>query len=254
MTAHESHPSGPRGTAQILLDLVRNASVGGRSGDPTDRLVAAAYVHGYRRFKSIVQLVEAGAAVEAMILTRALLSIAMRIAYLDGPRDQDERRRRYLQFRRRYIDDQLKALDELEAVGFEPDVDRNDLERQRAEIVRERDPGHFPTDRALFELVRARPFYPAVYMPGSDAGHFSLNVALDQLLESEAVDLDARDQETAEAVLALAINVYGMLLHLTERALEHDLGQRALALVAESPHRTARSSASVADAEISQGD
>jgi hypothetical protein len=227
-------------TARALIAMVAASPVGGRSRDASDKVIAAAYVKGYRRFASILRLAEAGRAEEAMILTRSLLSMAMRAAYLLHD-DPVERRRRYLQFELRHLEDQHRLVEEFEALGVAvPDDDRqwlinkrDKLERAVATDLGGKSLGRWPTDRDLFrqQVGGAHAFYPVVYMPGSDVAHFSLSSASIELARGSELELEASYPEAAESALEFAITCYGMLLHLSEASLHHDLGQQALELL-----------------------
>jgi hypothetical protein len=92
-------------------------SLGGREGDLNDQYMAGAVLHAARRFRWIRRTAREGAGQEAMILTRSLVSTALRAAYLTLPEDATERRRRYLQMYLRYIDDMKRLSDEGERHG-----------------------------------------------------------------------------------------------------------------------------------------
>jgi hypothetical protein len=198
--------------------------------------MAGAILDAIRRFRWIRRMAREGAAKEALILTRSLLSIALRAAYLTLPDDDTERRRRYLQLYLRGIDDLQKLSDRGVEHGFDPlelprgaELARGEL-REIEGVGPEEKPSALPNDAELSRLINLEPFYSGIYMPTSDVAHFGIAVALDEV-HAEAVDLDTPDPERSEAALSSAVLVFGFLIHASERSLGHSLGAEARRIV-----------------------
>lgn len=173
-----------------------------------------------------------GADVEAMILTRSLLSMTLRAVYVDEPTEPDERRRRFLQYQAMHLQDLERTAAGHEELGLEHGVEM-DVVAEAITEIKSAKIGGFPNDTELCRILKLEPFYFRVFRPGSDAAHFSLGIALDELLEAESVELEQGNLEVADEVLGLAVHVYGLLLHSSERFLGHELGQEAKRLVDE---------------------
>jgi hypothetical protein len=76
--------------------------------DANDAFLRAAYGRAYRCVRSIHGLACRGEADDALILTRALLSIVARSLYLVAPDDPSERARRFDSARRSWAEQALK--------------------------------------------------------------------------------------------------------------------------------------------------
>jgi hypothetical protein len=220
--------------AERVVAMVLESSVGGKETDRAGLVMGGAYFHAFRRFTAIRILVAAGAGEGAMILARSLLSIAARAGYVDQHEDPEERERRYRQYKKRLYSDALETLEGGAALGI-VDADRPDIAETRAHLAELEDSSMLPPDRQLLELVGLEPFYHAFYRRLSDYQHFSLDMAIGELLGVEQLRLGQPEPELAREALKVAVLSYGVLLHLSERTLEHDLGQRTLSLVQASP-------------------
>jgi hypothetical protein len=212
------------GAADEIIELVRSTSVGGGRGDSSGLLMFSAYLQGYRRLRVIRDVARTGAGSEAVILARSLVSLVARAVYVDAPREPAERRRRFLQYRRRDLQDQIRTTRALVAAGF--DID-DDLDEHQREIAQIGDVGDLPSDASLMRSdAGLGVMYARVYAPGSDHVHFSQRVALGAVRGSEQVDLDARDPDLAAEALTLGVLTFGELLHRSERTIQHRLTDR----------------------------
>jgi hypothetical protein len=222
------------GVAEQLLEMVRGTSLGAYEGDGAGLVMLGAYLNGFRRFKWISALARLEAGPEALILARSLLSMAARAHYVDEPTGSEERERRFEQFRLKNLRDALDQEEGLLAAGFRDLADLELLAGLKSEIasLNERGLGGFPDDRALFtQHLDLNPFYQGLYRRSSDYMHFSLASAIGEVMGEGEIELDSGKPELALGALALAIITYGMLLQMSQKALGHDLGDRAEELV-----------------------
>jgi hypothetical protein len=212
--------------AAEIIELVRATPVGGHRDDTSGLVMLAAYALGFRRLVAIRDLAEKNAGAEAMILTRSLLSLVGRAAYVDAPTDPEERRRRFLQYQAQDLRETIRTVERLETAGFDPGAD---LERFRRDLAEIGDVGTLPGDTELLRdhtgLAR---FHARIYGPGSDHVHFSTYAALSNIHGVEELDLDTGDAELADEALRLALVTFGRLLELSERAVRHGLNDEAV--------------------------
>ena len=214
--------------ADEVIALVRGiATLGGTRGDTSGLVMYSAYASGFRRFVAIRDLANDGSADEAGVLTRSLVNILVRAAWIDTPTDKNRRRDRFRRLLRRQYEDDLYELELQQAAGFVVDTDsirrtRENLNELLADGVKA-----MPPDRQLFEAVNLDPIYARVYVPASNAMHFSMNAAIGHMLDVEEVALERRSLADAADVLILAIIVFGTLLELSERTVKHGLNERA---------------------------
>jgi Family of unknown function (DUF5677) len=195
--------------------------------DVSDALLGAAYGRAYRCVRSIRELAGRGEADDALILTRSLLSLVGRSLYIVEPEDEAERSRRFDRARRTWAEDALKTIDDLRAMGFEPDADRERI-AGIAEAIKALGVPRLPNDRDLLAGLGLGPYYPRVYRLASDVAHYSIGSALDGFLEypdrltgGGRVALKLPDADRSEEALALAAIVYGEFLMRCESAVRH---------------------------------
>jgi hypothetical protein len=212
-----------------MIDSVLETSVSVKDGDSAARVMFGAYLHAFRRFSAICLLVAAEAGEGAMILVRSLLSITARAAYVDQPEDSDERLRRYRQYKKRHFSDMLDRVEGDSAIGMGNDETK--IAEVQAQIAELEDVSMLPPDRQLFELVGLDGLYHAFYPKLSDYQHFSLGVAVTELEDTKEFQLERSEPELARDALKVAVLTYGVFLHLSEKTLGHDLGDRAHAFV-----------------------
>jgi hypothetical protein len=222
----------------VILDAVHAAptELAERERDVNDAFLRAAYGRAFRCVRSIRELAGRGEADDAMILTRALLSIVARSLYLAAPDEAAEREHRFDSARRSWAEQALSALDALSATGFDPADDRERIARIASQTA-ERGVPRLPDDRGLLDALGLGQFYARVYKLASDVLHYSIGAALDGFLVDGLPDratgtggriaLDLRDDERAEEALALAAIIYGEFLERCEVLIPH--GVTALA-------------------------
>jgi hypothetical protein len=233
-TAEE--PPDARTEAEVLADeIIATAqaaapSIGGTRGDTAGLIMHGAYVKGFRRFAAIRMLAGRHDGAEAIILTRTLLSMVARAAYVDAPDDTATRKARWEQFQVTNLRDRLKMIADLADTGFDVDTDTTDLQADLDELEN-RAISALPNDHDLLESLNLKPFYARLYRPGSEHVHFSLNVAVDEMRDANVVRLEAGDPELADEALRLAIITYGQLLELSEKTVKHGLSARVIELV-----------------------
>lgn len=218
----------PEQVADAILEMVRATSVGGARGDTAGLVMYGAYLRGFRRFKWIRQLAADGAGDEAVILTRSLVSLTARAAYVDQPADVAERFSRWQRYYKRHLQDRLGALEDLLAGGFDADADPQEI---RDELAEYDGVPNLPNDRDLMQTTGMEAYYRRVYRLSSDYMHFSLGVAVDDLRGVQTVELEQGDAALADEALRLAILTYGLLLELSEKTVRHGLAARVLELV-----------------------
>jgi hypothetical protein len=219
----------PRVAAEKVLALVDGKTIEPSSGDSAAKVMWAAYLHGTRRLRAMRVTAEADAGQETMILARTLLSLLARAAYVDAPTDNDERKRRWQQFHRHSLKEELRTIRSLAAAGFDVDADTTELEAEIADLA---GCGALPGDTALMrDHVGLSAFYARVYGPGSDHVHFSIRAALAELQNAQTVYLDQGDRDLADEGLLLGLLVYGELLTRSERTVRHGLTEAVAEIV-----------------------
>ena len=226
----------------LTLEAVEKAttdSPGPAPRDVNDAFLGAAYGRAYRCMRSIRELAGRGEAEDALILTRALLSLVARSLYVIQPADAAERERRVAAWRRLWAEDAVAAGDDLSAMGFEPDGDREGTVRI-AEGDKARGVRLLPPDRQLLEALGLAPYHARVYRLASDVAHYSIGSALDGFVEypdrlsgGGRVALKRPDAEGAEEALALAAITYGEFLERSEPIIRHGVTPLARRLYAE---------------------
>lgn len=218
--------------ADEIAELVQAAapSLGGGHGDTAGLIMHSAFIKGFRRFAAIRQLAGRGDGAEAIILTRTLLSMVARAAYVDAPDDTAERKRRWERFQLTNTRDRLKMIADLKETGFEEHTDVSELQADVDELE-QRGITALPNDHDLLAALKMSPFYARLYRPGSEHVHFSLNVAIDEMRDVDVVLLEAGDPDLADEALQLAILTYGQLLELSEKTVKHGLSERVLELL-----------------------
>lgn len=107
--------------ADAVIALVRSVEIGGGRGDTAGVVMHGAYLRGFRRLVSIRELAGRGAGEDAYVLLRALLSLVARALWVNQPSDSDERKARFLRFRRRDLEDGLRMIDEGATIDLAPD-------------------------------------------------------------------------------------------------------------------------------------
>jgi hypothetical protein len=105
--------------AAKIVEIVRSTEVESRRGDSAGEVMWGAYLRAYRRFLAITQLAREGAGDEVMILTRSLLNLAARAAWVDVPTDPQVRHARWRTFAKHFHEQQIHSLEGLAAAGIE---------------------------------------------------------------------------------------------------------------------------------------
>jgi hypothetical protein len=211
----------------LILEAVEKSVEDGTTSpaprDIHDAFLGAAYGRAYRCMRSIRDLAFRGEADDALILTRALVSLVGRSLYVVQPDDAAEREERSLRWMRTWARDMGKAADALVAAGFEP----SDPE-ERADLARLTGAGPFlPDDRQLLGLVGLEAHHARVYRFASDVAHYSMGSALDGFVEYPTresggqVTLRLPDANRAEEALLMAALVYGEFLARSEPLIGH---------------------------------
>jgi hypothetical protein len=213
--------------ADELIAIVQGAQVGGTRGDTAGLIMFGAYLYGFRRFSAIRRLAGDGDGAEAIILTRSLVSMLARAAYVDAPADYAERKLRWQRYQVTNLRDRIRQIQDLADGGFEIDNESDDLRADLEELERQ-GIAPLPNDHDLLQALNLTPFYARLYRPGSEHVHFSLQVALDELRGVEVVTLEHGDHELADEALRLAILTYGVLLQLSEKTVRHGVHGRVL--------------------------
>jgi hypothetical protein len=215
--------------ADAIIEAVGGVSVDGRRGDSAGKVMHGAYLRAFRRFRAIARLAQEGAGDEVFILTRSLVSLVARAAYVDAPTDSSERRERWKRLVKADLTEKVATLEGMRDLGSE--VDDDELRVIRESLDELADVKNLPPDRQLLEGLRLSAFYFRVYRPGSDFAHFTWGVAVAEIEDVEAVALDAVNDQLVKEGLAFAILTYGQFLQLSDRTVQHGLTQRVTALV-----------------------
>jgi hypothetical protein len=214
--------------ADELVALVRGVeSVGGSRGDSSGLVMFGAYRAGFRRFLAIRNLAHDGWAEEAEILTRSLVSILGRAAWIDSPSQKEDRRERFRRLLRRQYEDDLHELELEIATGVEIDRENLELTRQNLKELDDDRVGRMPNDKQLFQSLRLDPLYARIYTPFSNSMHFSLSKAIVELLHADEIALEATKYDDSADVLLRAMITYGTLLLASDRTVRHGLSDSA---------------------------
>jgi len=211
--------------ADEIIAMVEAAKVGGTHGDTSALAMYGAYIFGFRRFAAIRLLAGRGDGHEAMILTRSLLSLVARAAYVDAPLDAAERRLRFDRSEMTRLDELLKTAAALESVGFEVDDDTAAIEKHLASLTQQ-GVKKLPNDRQLLAEVNLAAFYARLYRPGSEHVHFSLKDAVGELRGTPEVSLRQGDRALADEAFHLAILTYAVLINISDKSVRHGLRDR----------------------------
>jgi len=159
-----------------------------------------------------------------MILARSLLGMTARIIYVDGPTDPAERKAQWTEYARDDLQHAIGTLEALQKAGDE--IDEGSLRDIRTGPRDLGDGSALPGDSALIKQAGLLEAYNGLYRPASDFIHFGLARSIDELQDSETVDIDTRQDDLAEEALTYAITIYGILVHECECSLGHGLGRR----------------------------
>jgi hypothetical protein len=226
-------PGGVEQVADEVIALVRDhQDLGGKRSDTAGLVMYGAYIRAFRRFTRIRQLAGDGAGEEAVILARSLLSIVARSAWVDIPDDVEERRRRFGRYKKRQLQDEVNEAEGLATVGVGIDIDIDDL---RADLEQLADVPMLPNDFDLLKSLGLTIYYERLYRLSSGYIHFSLRQAIDELRAAgEEVALERPEPELADEALRLAIVTFGLFLKLSQKTVEHNLGDRALEIIQRS--------------------
>lgn len=212
--------------ADEIIAVVEATEVGATRGDTSALAMYGAYVYGLRRFAAIRILAGIGDGHEAMILTRSLLSLVARAAYVDAPSDAAERKVRFERSEMTRLDELSKTAAALKSVGFEIDDDTAEVERELASL-KHQGIKKLPNDRdLLLNEVNLAQFYARLYRPGSEHVHFSLSEAVGELRGKPEVSLRQGDVVLADEALQLAILTYAVLINVSDKSLRHGLRER----------------------------
>jgi hypothetical protein len=221
----------------VILEAVENAPTGTPGTpvrDANDTLLCAAYGRAYRCLRSIRELAGRGEADDALVLTRALVSLVARSLWLASPDDPAERKVRLDRARRSWAEEAVKTARDLRSVGFEPEGE----ERAQALLDQLEQVGVacLPDDRSLLVALNLEAFYPRVHRRASDVTHFSLGAALEGFLERPdqatgtggVVSLRLPDPTRAYEALYLAVVTFGAFLERSEQVIGHGLTENAM--------------------------
>jgi len=231
---YQDDPLTPQIAARQISDWVRGAlpaldSVAVR--DTNDRLLCAAFGRAYRCFESILELASRSEADDARILSRALLSTALRSLWLVAPDDQRERELRVGRATMSYLKELRKMVADEEAASVVSDVDTTRL-TDIIHMLEAEGVAALPNDHDLAVSLNLKPFYTRVYRPGSDTAHYSIDTALDGFLELTNSDQIGRvavgppSSADAEEVLINAQLTYALFLHRCDPIIAHGLSKR----------------------------
>lgn len=233
----------------MTLEAVEKAvgdSPGPAPRDVYDALLGAAYGRAYRLMRSIRELGGRGEADDALILTRALLSLVGRSLYLAESEDPDERERRFDSARRSWAEQAVRTFDDLAAGGFAPEGERDRMVGI-AEAMKAKGAPRLPNDRDLLAGLGLDPYYPRVYRLASEVVHYSIGSALDGFLEypdrligGGRVALKLPDADRAEEALALALITYGEFLERCEPVIRHGVTETARTALLRLPEKRRR--------------
>ena len=216
--------------AGALIALVRDKDIeGGREEDTAAYTMHAAYVRALRRFTRLREIAATGAGEEAVILVRAFLSLCARAMWVDAPTDPLTRQGRWQSYAKRNHEDRIKTMELMQAGGFE--VDESVLRDEHDQLAKRADAKGFPDDRQLLEQLGMNEFYAPVYRLSSDYAHFSLGVAFDDIHGREEVLFDKDDSELAIEALVLAIVIYGLFLHISDKTVRHGLNEQVQTII-----------------------
>jgi len=232
--------------AQRLLDIVHDAwtehsrQEGGIEGrDESDRQLLLAYVHAYRRFRTIKRLAEdEQPSPEAVnVLTRSLISLTHRALYLvasDDPRVREERRQRFLLLSAREERTYLRGIvDKAPAVNPALELAEESVQR-REELFRDAgwslDKPIFPTDERLAREVGLPDLYLEAYRSGSGDTHYSAFSAADGFAdltkEIPTIALYGYNVGELHQALVRAIVVYAEFLIAAEKIVQLGVGRQ----------------------------
>jgi hypothetical protein len=234
-------PLTPQKAADTLLAWVEETAPGAPGVAPRDRndsLLCAAYGRAYRCFTSIRELAGRAEPDDALILSRSLLSIALRSLWLTAPDNAAERKLRLQQASLSYFEELKKMVTEEQAAGLEVQITAAEIQ-ESINRLRAADVAAMPNDRDLATSLELDAAYTTVYRPGSDTTHYSIGSALDGFLELTTapnvgpVSLQKPEPQRADEALAKAAIVYGVFLHLSDPVIQHGLGRRARDLLAQ---------------------
>lgn len=220
--------------ADELLALVdRDAPEVAHSRDRNDQILWLGLARGYRCLRSIRDLVaQHQEADDALILSRALVSIALRSLWLAAAAESDERVRRGRVFTRDSYRRQSVQARELAAFGFPVEMSAAEWSALDEIDVA----GDIPNDVSLAREFGFEEIYAAVYRTASGSSHFSLASALEgfDVGDGEVEDLSGlrirfRDGQPDRAASALvqACVLYAAFLESSEPLVHHGLFKRA---------------------------
>jgi hypothetical protein len=181
----------PFAVAEELADAVRAYWAGSKGAaitdDDTERMLVAAFARAHRCFRSIISVVNPSWE-DALVLTRALLCVALRSLYLVQPTDRAERRNRYRAWVYRELQDWQYEVAGLHAAGIEIEVDpavvAAEVREAREELARDGVAG-FPEDRLIADELDMKLFFDRIYRPASAIAHFAVGSAANSFVELE---------------------------------------------------------------------
>lgn len=205
--------------------------------DRNDQLLVAAYGRAYRCFGSIRALAEPprSEADDAVVLTRTLLSIALRSLYLVAPDDLDEREERFRSATLTEWRSKIRELRALRMAGFEIDVEPERLEENVARL-QQIGVSLLPPDAEIAMSLGLRLHYDRVYRLASEWTHYSITAALDGFVEIKigsplTVSLEKPEPGRASDALIMAVATYGEFLVRAEPVIGLGVAPSVLAIV-----------------------
>jgi len=223
--------------ADAIIKLVRaNLPPGNFRGDTGEAVMYGTYTRAFRRFVRIRDLAQDGAGEEALILARSLLSMVARTIWVDLPSEKTERLARFNQWKKRELEDELKEMRGLEAVGAPIDFDFGDHEAQLLELD---GLAEMPNDFDLLRSLRLTPYYERIYRPASSHLHYGLHLALDELIAAakagEDLPLEQASTDLAAEALSVSILTYAMFLDAAQGTVKHGITPQVAKVLVESP-------------------
>jgi hypothetical protein len=219
-----------------ILQAVEDAAPGAPGVPTRDRVDVAllsAYGRAFRCLHSIRLLAERGDADDAAILTRSLVSIALRSLYLVQPDYVTERNRRLAQLAGRSRREGAAMLREMRELGF-PNVTAEEVEAASALADEHKWAGSLLPDQKLATMVGMAPYYSLVYRETSDPAHFGIHTLLagfdeeptSVTGEGASIALHLVDHERARRILAYAALTYGEYLSKCDDVVQHGVTER----------------------------
>jgi hypothetical protein len=238
-----------------LVEDVR-APAGTKHGYESDRLLWLAFGRAFRCLRSIREVVAVHHdGDDALVLARALISLAFRSVWVAAPKDPDERQRLVHALELRSLDSMRIQMAKLAEAGIEHEPFQPGAQHRLDELRGYGERG-MPGDETLaVELDNAglnasagvdhAALYARIYREASDVTHFSLFTALSGYVipsgwegvgdsfEGLTIRVHEGDPERAEEALMLACLVYVTFLTDSEAVIHHGIARNARSLLGD---------------------